>query len=113
MRMPGADDAIVDPFKVLHYLLSSVHETGRHKARFFATLGYTRTNWTTFTAELRSHALSEHAQQTETAFFGTKYTVAQPVTGPSGRSAIVVTVWIVRREERCPRLVTAYQGRIR
>ena len=113
MRMPGADDAIVDPFKVLNYLLSPVHATGKHKARFFATLGYNRANWTTFTAELRSHALSENAKQTETALFGTKYIVAHPVTGPSGRSAIVVTVWIVRREERWPRLVTAYQGRIR
>ncbi len=113
MRIPGADDAIVDPFKVLNYLLSPVHETGRQKARFFATLGYNRSNWTTFAAELRSHALSEKAQHTETAFFGTKYTVAQPVTGPSGRSAIIVTVWIVRPEERRPRLVTAYQGRLR
>jgi hypothetical protein len=105
--------AIVDPFKVRNYLLANDHDVGRHKAKFFESLGYHRTRW----GEL-ARALYEYAQQTDavpadTTAFGTKYIVASPMTGPSGRSAVILSVWIVRRTETFPRLVTAYKGEIR
>jgi hypothetical protein len=113
MQMPGAERAIVDPFKVRNYLLANDHDVGRHKAKFFESLGYHRTRW----GEL-ARALYEYAQQTDavpadTTAFGTKYIVASPMTGPSGRSAVILSVWIVRRTETFPRLVTAYKGEIR
>ena len=42
--------------------------------------------------------------------FGNKYEVPAIRTGPSGRSAAVLTVWIVRHGEDRPRLVTAMPG---
>jgi hypothetical protein len=113
MQIPGASDAIVDPFKLLHYLLSPEHPVGRYKARFFATLGYRRTNWRELQAELTAHACSQNAILIETTQHGSKYVVAQPVTGPNGRTAVIITVWIIRHTEHVPRLVTAYPGEIR
>lgn len=113
MQIPGAERAVIDPFKILNYLLSAEHRIGRHKASFFAKLGYHRANWKEFAAELERHAKEDDATLVAVTHFGTKYVTAQPTTGPSGHSAIIVTVWIVRRDETFPRLVTAYPGTIK
>lgn len=113
MQIPGAERALVDPFKVLNYLLSFDHPVGRHKAVFFATLGYHRANWHEFAMQLQQHALRDSVALTEETPFGDKYVIARMTTGPNGHSAIIVTVWIVRHGETFPRLVTAYPGRTR
>ncbi len=113
MRIPGAEHAVIDPFKIRNYLLSQAHEDGRHKAAFFAILGYHRANWLELNALLRLHAAAEHAQFTGVTPHGMKYTVVEYVTGPSKRSATIISVWIVRNGEHFPRLVTAYRGGIR
>src|SRR5437762_14090911 len=47
--------------------------------------------------------------------YGQKYSIRAPLVGPSGRSANVVSVWLVRTGEERPRFVTAYRevGRCR
>jgi hypothetical protein len=70
MRVPGAENAYVDPAKVRNYLLSIEHPVGHRKA----------------------------------------VAVDAMLQGPAGRSAHVVSVWIVRHGEEFPRLVTAYPG---
>ena len=40
--------------------------------------------------------------------YGRKYVVVGTLQGPSGERKPLVTVWIVRRGEENPRLVTAY-----
>lgn len=113
MRLPGAEFALVDPFKVRNYLLATDHHIGQHKARFFASLGYGIANWAEFAAELLKYAQQDNATMLETNAYGTKYIIATPMTGPSGRSAVILSVWIVRDAEAFPRLVTAYKGEIR
>jgi hypothetical protein len=44
-------------------------------------------------------------QQSE---FGTKYEIRATITGPAGRQAVLMTVWMVNAGEQTPRLVTAY-----
>jgi hypothetical protein len=39
---------------------------------------------------------------------GTKYAIIGPLTGPNGRVAEIVTVWIILAGEDAPRFVTAY-----
>jgi hypothetical protein len=41
MKMPGGDAAIVDRQKLTGYCLNPEHQRGKHKARVFATLGFT------------------------------------------------------------------------
>lgn len=113
MRIPGAERAVVDPFKVRNYLLSTEHKVGRHKAAFFAKLGYHRRNWLELAHELHRHVRRDDAGELAPTAFGTKYMIAAHTTGPTGFSAIIVSVWIIRTDEDFPRLVTAYRGRIR
>ena len=40
--------------------------------------------------------------------YGEKYSIRATVVGPSGQSAEVVSVWVIRTGEDIPRFVTAY-----
>lgn len=62
---------------------------------------------------LRRHALLAQAAAGEAepgpaTPYGRKYTVRGILRGPDGRSAPIVSVWIVLAGEQVPRLVTAY-----
>jgi hypothetical protein len=110
VRIPHADRAVIDPRKLREYLLSRSHPLGRHKARFFRALGYGPSNWARLDRDLRfQHLTAPVAHVTETRH-GTVFEIRAILRGPSGRSAGLVSVWIVRHGERHPSLVTAYPG---
>jgi hypothetical protein len=90
-------------------LLSREHIVGGAKARFFAQLGVDARNWTLLQDELYGFA-NQEAQPTAVTRFGQKYVVHGTITGPTGRSARVVVVWIILNGEDFPRFVTAYPG---
>jgi hypothetical protein len=102
--------ADVDEAKVRDYLLSQSHAVGHAKARFFTALGFSHQRWEELRDTLLEIARTGHASRGMTSVFGQKYYVRSTIRGPSGRVAVVVTVWIVRREENLPRFVTAYPG---
>jgi hypothetical protein len=108
VKIPFAERAVVEPEKVREYLLSATHPVGRFKAAFFSVLGYTDENWAELARDLLP--LRGDAVQGKFSRFGNKYEVPAILTGPSGRSAAVLTVWIVRHGEEVPRLVTALPG---
>jgi hypothetical protein len=110
VNIPNADRAIVEAEKVRDYLLSPTHPVGRFKAPFFARLGYAQANWRELQRDLARLALSASAAPGHASRFGTKYEVSAILPGPSGRSATVVTIWMVRTGDDIPRLVTAYPG---
>ena len=110
MKLPFAEVVRIDPRKLRDYALSSEHPSGRFKAVFFATLGFTRGNWEKLDLELRRLALQSTAELGERNGFGQKYVIRGRITGPTGRSAEVVVVWIVLEGEGVPRLVTVYPG---
>jgi hypothetical protein len=53
VRLPNAENAVIDPEKLRDYLLSPLHPVGRFKAVFFSSFGYTQENWRQFEADLR------------------------------------------------------------
>jgi len=108
MSLPNADRAIVDPTKVRDYFLSSVHPVGRFKATFFVSLGYTQDRWETLRDDLLVLARSGDAVPGRLSVFGRMFEVGGMLTGPSGRTAEIRTVWIVASDEASPRFVTAY-----
>ena len=97
VQIPNADRAVIDPAKLYGYLLAPGHPVGRFKAAFFLALGYTSNDWRRLDADLRSQHLSQEATAEASA-----------MEGPSGASADIVSVWVVRRGEDFPRFVTAY-----
>lgn len=108
MRLPNADQAIIDPRKVRDYLLSLEHPVGRYKAHFFIWLGFTRVRWRDLRDQLQNIALQEEAEVAERTDYGQKYVVHGTIAGTAGRQAKVLTAWIVLNGEDMPRFVTAY-----
>ena len=110
MKLPNADQAIIDGRKLYDYLLSFAHPTGRFKARFFAQLGYRSDNWRRLADDLRTQHASHDAQALGPNEYGVKYQIKAPLKGPLGPPAPVVSVWFIRKGESVPRFVTAYKG---
>jgi len=107
MLLPNPDRALVEATKVRDYLLSTEHPVGRFKAAVFASIGYRREDWAILQADLLATARLEAVLQAQTPF-GQKFEVPAILRGPSGCELAVVVIWLVRRGEDFPRLVTAY-----
>lgn len=108
MRLPRAEHAFIDPCKLRDYVLSPEHPVGRFKAAFFAALGFTSWNWEPLERELRRLAQQEMAEPCGLTAFGQKYLTRGRITGPAGRDATVLAIWIVLKGEEVPRFVTVY-----
>ena len=110
MRLPNAEQAIIEPQKLHGYLLSASHPVGRFKARFFAALGYVAEHWQEFEADLRRQHLTEDAECSEPLPDGQLFTIRAILNGRNGQSAVVLSVWFVPTVGGVPRFVTAYPG---
>lgn len=110
MKLPAAERAVIAPAKIRDYLLSTSHPVGRFKAPFFASLGYTNANWPRLEEDLRDLAVSGDAELGKRSPYGQKYEIRGILRGPSGRSAGVLTVWIILFGGDAPQLVTAFPG---
>lgn len=110
MAIPNPDRAVVDPTKLREYLLSASHPVGRFKSSFFISLGYGAARWRRLEVDLRCQHLTKSARELEPSPYGRKFVIRATLNGPSGRSAMVTSIWIVRKSEDFPRFVTAYPG---
>lgn len=66
--------------------------------------------WSVLGRDLHALLLIGEATKSIMTAYGQKYEICGAIKGPSGRSADVVTVWIIRHGESIPRFVTAYPG---
>ncbi len=110
MKLPAAERAVIAPAKIRDYLLSTSHPVGRFKAPFFASLGYTNANRRRLEEDLLALAVSGDAELGKSSPYGQKYEIRGTVNGPSGRSAGVLTVWIILFGGDAPQFVTAFPG---
>ena len=108
MKLPGADRAVVAPEKVRDFLLSPANPRARGKPAFFEALGFDASRWEALQAVLLDVARSGDASPGQKSELETKFEVRANIRGPSGREAIVRTIWIVNAGEGQPRFVTAY-----
>jgi hypothetical protein len=108
VKIPNAEEAVVDPEKLYGYLLSASHPIGRFKAKFFARLGFEASNWQRFEGALREH-LGHEAKLAHVDKHGQRYEICAILKGPAGES-LVISAWIIRIGETAPRFVTAYPG---
>lgn len=108
MKLPRSEDAVVEVEKVRDYLLSTSHPVGRMKAAFFAALGYRESEWSRLHKDLLDFAQLDSATPGRFTRYGNKYEVRGTLKGPSGRTASLQTVWIVRHGEDFPRFITAF-----
>lgn len=99
--------AIISREKVTGYLLSSSHPIGRYKAAFFASLGYSVAAPEVFERDL-ALLLKAEISELDVTEYGRKFSSRGLVTGPNGRQASVLAIWIILLGEHSPHLVTAY-----
>lgn len=110
VQLPNAERAEIEPKKLRDYLLSTEQPLGRFKARFFGALGFSAEDWEEFELALRMQHLTQDAEPVPSAAHGQKFTIRAILRGPTGQSAVVVSVWFIRANETVPRFVTAYPG---
>jgi hypothetical protein len=108
MKLPNAEQAVVDIEKLRDYCLDLKHPRGRHKARVFAAaLGFTSKDAELFRSILLraiADAPSILAQQDE---HGQRYVIDIQMSGPKGQ-ALVRSSWIVSERENFPRFISCY-----
>jgi hypothetical protein len=110
VKLPGVDRAVVVTAKIREYPLSGSRAVGRFKTTFFVALGYSAAGWERLAADLHRHAIDNEAVATQANAYGQKYEVLGRIKAPTGKSAVLVAVWIVLRGEEFPRLITAFPG---
>ncbi|MCE9530133.1 MAG: hypothetical protein K8T89_03200 [Planctomycetes bacterium] len=108
MKLPNAEQAVVEIAKLRDYCLNPDHPRGRNKARVFASaLGMTAVHADELQASLLESAMTEDATATEFDEFGQRYVVDVIMEGPNGQASVRST-WIVRVGEDYPRLTSCY-----
>lgn len=108
MKLPNGSKAIIPKEKLLDYVLSEIHATGKFKAKFFRKLGFDETNVRIFEKVLRKLAKSQEVTDVVSSEFGTKYIVDGEIDTPSGKVVNVRTIWIIEKGQNRPRFITVY-----
>jgi hypothetical protein len=99
MPIPSAKQLIVPPEKIRDYLLSHRYPIGRFKAAFFVGLGFRQDRWEELGDALRRHAESGTVAAETASEYGRKYVIKGDLVGPGGRSATLVSVWIILQNQ--------------
>jgi hypothetical protein len=108
VRLPNAEQAIVDITKLRDYVLSDMHPRGRHKARvFLSALGLTAAAGDELQNLLLQAARTGDAVEGTSDEFGTRYTIDFEIVR-SGKRARVRSSWIVPIDNGRPRMITCY-----
>jgi len=107
VKLPFADQAVVEGRKITHYLLSETHAEGRGKARFFRSLGFDSGRPDQLRASLLQ--LAATTEVGEVSFeHGLKYVGDANLTGPNGRSGAIRVIWTLRGGAPPPFFTSAY-----
>ncbi len=108
MKLPNCNKAFISSEKLVSYVLSETHATGKFKAKFFRSLGFDETNVYLFEKALRSLAKSQEAEDALSSQYGTKYIIDGKIDTPSGKTVKVRTIWIIEKGQNSPRFITVY-----
>ena len=108
MKLPNADNLVVEREKILDYLLNTTHPYGASKARFFARFGFQAEEWQQLAQALRHHGQTHEVKRAQETGFGPRYQVEGRLGAPDGRSPRVRSIWQLDHGEVAPRLITAY-----
>jgi hypothetical protein len=106
--LPNFERAVVPGRKITHYLLSTAHRDGRHKAEFFSSFGFKLEAWEELTSALLNHAHHHEVVEIVPTPFGRNYVVEGPLPAPDGRTPKVRVVWFIANREETATLATAY-----
>jgi hypothetical protein len=102
------EQAIIDIEKLRGYCLSPRHPTGKNKARVFQrALGVNSGDAEALKRQILIQIGKKQVIDGKTDKYGKRFMVPIRIRNLD-REAEVVTVWIIKKEENCPRLITCY-----
>lgn len=108
MKLPNAENAVLDLRKLVEYALDPTNSRGQHKARVFRSrLGITPEHASVLRDSILKCILTSDAVIGELDFYGQRYVVNCRIKTDVGE-ATVKTAWIVRQNESFPRLTSCY-----
>lgn len=107
VRLPFAEQAVIDERKLTDYLLNATHPQGHSKSRFFTHVGFDREDPEIFRQALLQLARTSDMLESISAY-GTKFIGQGTLHIPSVANVQVTTVWILVDGAPPPRFVTAY-----
>jgi hypothetical protein len=108
MKLPNAERAVVPSRKITHYLLSTTHRDGQHKAEFFRSFGFKLEMWEEFASALLEHACKYEVVEVVPTPFGENFVIEGGLPAPDGRSPKVRGVWFIAKDRKIATLATAY-----
>jgi hypothetical protein len=92
MKLPFANQAIVETRKLELYLLSTTHPDGRHKNRAFAAAGFNVANAATLQSKMLELARQSESAEEVSSPFGRKFIVRGEIGTPSGERMRLCTI---------------------
>ena len=108
MKLPNAEQAIIDIAKLRDYCLNPNHPEGRHKARVFkSALGLEQSDAEWLAREIARQITLIETCRAEHTSYGWRYDVDMKIVR-NDRVAVIRTGWIVRHTENVPRLSTCF-----
>jgi hypothetical protein len=84
VRIPNAEQAIIEPEKITLYLLNIEHKRGGDKAVLLNSFGYSMENWPLLVDDLRLYHLTVDVTLVRDTPYGQRYEVRAPLVTPSG-----------------------------
>ncbi len=92
MKLPNANNAIVERKKIVDYLLDPAHPDNSGKAEFLEALGFRRTEWETLAAACLALARKADVAQNMKSPHGHKNVIIGRIESPGGKSPLVKTI---------------------
>jgi hypothetical protein len=105
--LPNADTAIIPIGKFTEYCLHPIRGKGKAYA-FEHALGYALTNPERLIENIRNSLPCFDATCKGKTAFGIIYEVAMQLVGENGKTATVLTSWIIENDTESARLTSAY-----
>jgi hypothetical protein len=108
MRIPNADQALIQAQKIVSYLLNVDHQRGGSKAVLLLQFGYTAMRWERLADDLRRDHLGRDFDRVRLTQYGDRYEIRAPLQTPSGRPLMVRSIWQIDRGVTVPRFITLH-----
>ena len=117
--LPNYENADIPREKLEGYALNPMHRAarqsgshGKHHAFVFkSVLDFDQSNWELLEQQIREGLPYHEAILKKDFEYGKLFEVVMSITGPNGRTADVLTAWIIRTGTGYPFLVTTYVTR--
>lgn len=108
MKLPNAKNIVITKEKLVDYILSETHPTGKFKAKIFRKIGFDESKVKAFEKELKKIVIAKEITEKVESEYGIKYIIDGQIKGLKGKAIRVRTIWIIERGDIKPRFVTLY-----